>query len=134
MSEDVRNSELAEDIATDAVVQEESQEGIVDNENLNEEADENLEEAAAKKEMHDEEEEEETEGKIKEEAPQVTIPKTKAGTIQAAVEMLKKARKEDAQKLFAKMIKVDETSEEDSIKSADDAMKKSQESKRSKSR
>ena len=125
MSEDVRNSELAEDIATDAVeVQEESQEGIVDNENLNEEADENLEEAAAKKEMHDEEEEEETEGKIKEEAPQVTIPKTKAGTIQAAVEMLKKARKEDAQKLFAKMIKVDETSEEDSIKSADDAMKK----------
>ena len=125
MSEDVRNSELAEDIATDAVeVQEESQEGIVDNENLNEEADENLEEAAAKKEMHDEEEEEETEGKIKEEAPQVTIPKTKAGTIQAAVEMLKKARKEDAQKLFAKMIKVDETSEEDSIKSAEDAINK----------
>ena len=124
MSEDVRNSELAEDIATeDAVeVQEESTEEIVDNENLNEEADESLEEAAAKKEMHGEEEEEEEE--VKEEAPQVTIPKTKAGTIQAAVEMLKKARKEDAQKLFAKMIKVDETSEEDSIKSADDAMKK----------
>ena len=123
MSEDVRNSELAEDIATDAVeVQEESQEGIVDNENLNEEADENLEEAAAKKEMHGEQEEEEEE--VKEEAPQVTIPKTKAGTIQAAVEMLKKARKEDAQKLFAKMVKVDETSEEDSVKSVDDAMKK----------
>ena len=124
MSEDVRNSELAEDIAIeDAVeVQEESQEEIVDNENLNEEADENLEEAAAKKEMHGEEEEEEEE--VKEEAPQVTIPKTKAGTIQAAVEMLKKARKEDAQKLFAKMIKVDETSEEDSIKSAEDAINK----------
>jgi len=123
MSEDVRNSELAEDIATDAVeVQEESQEEIVDNENLNEEADENLEEAAAKKEMSHEEEEEEEE--VKEEAPQVTIPKTKAGTIQAAVEMLKKARKEDAQKLFAKMIKVDETSEEDSVKSAEDAINK----------
>jgi len=122
MSEDVRNSELAEDIATDAVVQEESQEEIVDNENLNEEADEALDEAAAKKEMHDEEEEEEEE--VKEEAPQVNIPKTKAGTIQAAVEMLKKARKEDAQKLFAKMVKVDETSEEDSVKSVDDAMKK----------
>ena len=123
MSEDVRNSELAEDIATDAVeVQEESQEEIVDNENLNEEADENLEEAAAKKEMHGEEEEEEEE--VKEEAPQVTIPKTKAGTIQAAVGMLKKARKEDAQKLFAKMIKVDETSEEDSVKSAEDAINK----------
>ena len=38
--------------------------------------------------------------------------------------MLKKARKEDAQKLFAKMIKVDETSEEDSIKSVEDALKK----------
>lgn len=122
MSEDVRNSELAEDIAADAVVQEESQEEIVDNENLNEEADEALDEAAAKKEMHDEEEEEEEE--VKEEAPQVNIPKTKAGTIQAAVEMLKKARKEDAQKLFAKMVKVDETSEEDSVKSVDDAMKK----------
>ena len=122
MSEDVRNSELAEDIATDAVeVQEESQEEMFD-ENLNEEADENLEEAAAKKEMSHEEEEEEEE--VKEEAPQVTIPKTKAGTIQAAVEMLKKARKEDAQKLFAKMIKVDETSEEDSVKSAEDAINK----------
>ena len=122
MSEDVRNSELAEDIATDAVeVQEESQEEMFD-ENLNEEADENLEEATAKKEMHGEEEEEEEE--VKEEAPQVTIPKTKAGTIQAAVEMLKKARKEDAQKLFAKMIKVDETSEEDSVKSAEDAINK----------
>ena len=125
MSEDVRNSELAEDIATDAVeVQEESQEEIVDNENLNEEADENLEEAAAKKEMSHGHEEEEEEEEVKEEAPQVTIPKTKAGTIQAAVEMLKKARKEDAQKLFAKMIKVDETSEEDSVKSAEDAINK----------
>ena len=121
MSEDVKN--LAEDIAEDAVeVQEESQEEIVDNENLNEEADEALDEAAAKKEMHGEEEEEEEE--VKEEAPQINIPKTKAGTIQAAVEMLKKARKEDAQKLFAKMVSVDETSEEDSVKSVDDAMKK----------
>tara|TARA_B100001063_G_scaffold207269_1_gene203064 strand:+ start:321 stop:1481 length:1161 start_codon:yes stop_codon:yes gene_type:complete len=120
MSEDVKN---LVDSAADAVeVQEESQEEIVDNENLNEEADEALDEAAAKKEMHDEEEEEEEE--VKEEAPQVNIPKTKAGTIQAAVEMLKKARKEDAQKLFAKMVKVDETSEEDSVKSVDDAMKK----------
>jgi hypothetical protein len=120
MSEDVKN---LVDSAADAVeVQEESQEEIVDNENLNEEADEALDEAAAKKEMHDEEEEEEEE--VKEEAPQINIPKTKAGTIQAAVEMLKKARKEDAQKLFAKMVSVDETSEEDSVKSVDDAMKK----------
>ena len=127
MSEDVRNSELAEGIETEAEIQEESQEEIVDNENLNEEADETLDEAKKVKEMgHEEEEEEEDEEheSVKEEAPVIEIPKTKAGTIQAAVEMLKKARKEDAQKLFAKMIKVDETSEEDSIKSVDDALKK----------
>ena len=132
MSEDVRNSELAEDIDVEATeeIQEESQEEIVDNENLNEEADENLEEAAAKKEMHDEEEEEEVEEKeVKEEAPVIEIPKTKAGTIQAAVELLKKARKEDARKLFAKMVKVDETSEEDSIKSVEDAIKKGKQAK-----
>ena len=48
-----------------------------------------------------EDEEEEHESKVKE----IAVPKTKAGVIQAAVEMLKKARKEDAQKLFAKMTK-----------------------------
>ena len=41
MSEDVRNSELAEgiDAEVEAEIQEESTEEIVDNENLNEEAD-----------------------------------------------------------------------------------------------
>ena len=128
MSEDVRNSELAEGIEAEAEIQEESTEEIVDNENLNEEADESLDEAkAAKKEMshEDEEEEEEEEHEsVKEEAPVIAIPKTKAATIAAAVEMLKKARKEDARKLFAKMVKVDETSEEDSVKSVEDALKK----------
>ena len=130
MSEDVRNSELAEDMdaVVEAEIQEESTEEIVDNENLNEEADESLDEAkAAKKEMshEDEEEEEEEEHEsVKEEAPVIEIPKTKAATIAAAVEMLKKARKEDARKLFAKMVKVDETSEEDSVKSVEDALKK----------
>ena len=38
----------------------------------------------------------------KESAPKVSVPKTKAGVIQAAVDMLKAARKEDAQKMFAK--------------------------------
>ena len=127
MSEDVRNSELAEgiDAEVEAEIQEESTEEIVDNENLNEEADESLDEAkAAKKEMshEDEEEEEEEEHEsVKEEAPVIEIPKTKAATIAAAVEMLKKARKEDARKLFAKMVKVDETSEEDSVKSVEES-------------
>ena len=71
----------------------------------------------------DEDEVEEEEEEVKEETPSVSMPKTKAGVIQAAVDMLKKARKEDAQKLYAKMAKVDETSEEDSIKSVDDAKK-----------
>ena len=35
------------------------------------------------------------------------MPKTKAGVIQAAVDMLKKAKKEDAQKIYAKMAKVE---------------------------
>ena len=71
---------------------------------------------------HEEEEDEDEEHEsVKEEAPKVEIPKTKAGVISAAMEMLKKARKEDAQKMFAKLVKID--GEEDSIKSADDAMK-----------
>ena len=68
--------------------------------------------------------EEEKKESVKEETPSVNIPKTKAGVIQAAVDMLKSARKEDAQKLFAKMAKVDETSEEESIASVDSAVKK----------
>ena len=135
MSEDVIKNELVEDNSTveEEQLQEESNEEteeLVENENLDEEVSEDsLEEAKAKKEMHGKEEEEEEEEDVKEEAPQIAIPKTKAGVIQAAVEMLKKARKEDAQKLFSKMAKVDETSEEESIKSADDAVKKVKQSK-----
>ena len=125
MSEDAIKNELAEDIATEEQViseEESSEEEIVLDEGTEE-----LEEKASKKEMHgdkEEEEEEEEKESVKEETPAVVIPKTKAGVIQAAVDMLKKARKEDAQKLFAKMAKVDETSEEESIKSVDDSLKK----------
>jgi len=126
MSEDAIKNELAEDIATEEVVLSEEESSEEENVEVNEETEE-LEEKSSKKEMHSKEEEEEEEEKkesVKEETPSVNIPKTKAGVIQAAVEMLKKARKEDAQKLFAKMAKVDETSEEESIKSVDDALKK----------
>ena len=122
MSEDAIKNELAEDIATEEVVlseEESSEEEIVLDEGTEE-----LEEASKKEAAEEEEEEEEKKESVKEETPSVNIPKTKAGVIQAAVDMLKSARKEDAQKLFAKMAKVDETSEEDSIKSVDDAMKK----------
>ena len=55
----------------------------------------------------DEEDDEDEEPEVKE----IVVPKTKAGVIQAAVDMLKAARKEDAQKIFAKMAKVDESEE-----------------------
>lgn len=120
MSEDAIKNELAEDIATEEVVlseEESSEEEIV--------LDEGTEELEEGKHGDEEEEEEEEEKEsVKEETPAVTIPKTKAGVIQAAVDMLKKARKEDAQKLYAKMAKVDETSEEESIASVDAALKK----------
>ena len=123
MSEDVKNPELVEDVTSEAELQEEQVEELVEEEILDEESqEESLEEA--KKDDAVEEEEEEDEDKeesVKEEAPKVDIPKTKAGVIQAAVDMLKKARKEDAQKMFAKLVKID--GEEESIKSADAAMK-----------
>jgi len=122
MSEDAIRNELAEDIATEEVVLSEEESSEEENVEVNEETEE-LEEAK-KEDAHDEEEEEEEEESVKEETPSVNIPKTKAGVIQAAVDMLKKARKEDAQKLFAKMAKVDETSEEESIASVDAALKK----------
>ena len=65
------------------------------------------------------EEEEEDEEEVKEDAPQVEIPKTKAGVIQATVDMLKKAKSEDAKKLYSKLVTID--SEPASIKSEKDA-------------
>ena len=120
MSEDAIKNELAEDIATEEVVLSEEESSEEENVEVNEETEE-LEEG---KHGDEEEEEEEEKESVKEETPAVTIPKTKAGVIQAAVDMLKQARKEDAQKLYAKMAKVDETSEEESIASVDAALKK----------
>ena len=107
-----------------------NQEPIVDEEELHEsqveetpvsEDDMTIEEGAKKAKEEEYEEEVQTE-----QAPKMNIPKTKAGTIQAAVEMLKKAKKEDAQKLFAKMIKVDEAEEDKSVKDAENATKPKQ--------
>jgi hypothetical protein len=133
MSEDVNNLENAEDISeqasdevlndeeqvvegTEEEVVEETQEEVAE---ASEESVEDLEEAKVKKEMDHEEE------SVQPKA--VDIPKTKAGVIQAAVDMLKSARKEDAQKLFAKMTKIDEVDEDNDSEVADydKAMKKS---------
>ena len=119
MSIDNKVEELVEDIASEELTQEEE---LVENENLDEESLE--EKATAKSESEDEDKvEEEEEEEVKEAAPELSVPKTKAGVIQAAVEMLKKARKEDAQKLYAKMAKVDEAEDDGSVSKAIAAVK-----------
>jgi hypothetical protein len=129
MSEDVKNLNDAEDVQEQASeevlndetqVIDETQEEVIEEtqaEESTEESVEDLEEAAKKK----EEDYEESTSK------EVAMPKTKAGVIRAAVDMLKSARKEDAQKLFAKMTKIDEVEEDNDqeVADADKAMKAS---------
>jgi len=139
MSDDAKLENVAEDIS----VEEEQNVELVENEEIldegNKKKDEGYGKMNAQKKHSDEKEEsygddedeksemkmdhddEEKESVKKESAPKVSIPKTKAGVIQAAVDMLKAARKEDAQKMFAKLVTID--GEEDSVKSADAAMK-----------
>ena len=120
MSDDVlNNAEQVVDTVEEELVSEESSEELVENETiLDEETEETLDEASKKNESEDEDDDDEEE-EMKESAPKVEVPKTKAGVIQAAVEMLKKAKKEDAQKMFSKLVTID--GEEDSVKSSDDA-------------
>ena len=121
----VITDEAVEDVATEEQIQEETEELV---ENLDE-AEVELEEAKkVKEEDEDESDEEEVEDEDEDEEEEVEvesvqIPKTKAGVIQAAVEMLKKARKEDAQALFAKMSRVDETKDEDEEEKAESKAK-----------
>ena len=138
MSEDVKN---AEDVSIDEQASVESEEQLDETqvvegaenaeeevveeaqEEVSEEASEDLEEGMKKKKAYEEDD-------LEEDAPKaVAIPKTKAGVIQAAVDMLKSAKKEDAQKLFAKMSAVSEDDvEEDNdqeVKDAEKALKAS---------
>ena len=116
MSDDVLNNaeEVVETVEVEEQVSEETTEELVENEEI---LDEEVvsEESESLEEGKHEDEEEEHEPKKE----TVQTPKTKAGVIQAAVEMLKKAKKEDAQKMFAKLVTID--GEEDSVKSGDDA-------------
>ena len=139
MSEDVKNAEdvsideqasveseeqldetqVIEDVQAEEEVVEEAQEEEVSEEAEASEEAEELEEAKAKK-----------EDDLEEDAPKaIATPKTKAGVIQAAVDMLKGVKKEDAQKLFAKMAAVseDEVDEDNDqeVADADKALKAS---------
>ena len=105
ISEDAE--ELENELVEDQQVEDEE---VLDEAKVKEEEDEDDEEEEVDESADDAEEEDE-EPEVKE----VSIPKTKAGVIQAAVDMLKKARKEDAQKIYAKMAKVDESEDDGSI-------------------
>jgi len=84
---------------------------------VSDEAEEEIEEVAEAKVKEDEEDEE-----VEESAPEVSsMPKTKAGVINAAVEMLKGLGKHEAQQMFAKMTKVSESEDDGSV---DKAVKK----------
>jgi len=105
ISEDAE--ELENELVEDQQVEDEE---VLDEAKVKEEEDEDDEEEEVDESADDAEEEDE-EPEVKE----VSIPKTKAGVIQAAVDMLKKARKEDAQKIYAKMAKVDESEDDGSV-------------------
>tara|TARA_Y100001937_G_scaffold104567_1_gene144615 strand:- start:2597 stop:3745 length:1149 start_codon:yes stop_codon:yes gene_type:complete len=125
MSDDAIKNEVAEDISNGEEEQLQESEELVENEEVldedSESTEESIEEAKASKVDEEEDEVEEEVSEAEEKKETVSVPKTKAGTIQAAVDILKAARKEDAQKMFAKMVSID--GEEESIKSADAAMK-----------
>ena len=119
--DEIKNEELVEGVEEEQLQEsEEVSEELVENENLDEETTE--EEVSLEEDKHEDEEEEEHDEE-KSKVKEIAIPKTKAGVIQAAVEMLKNARKEDAQKLFAKMSKMDESEDDGSVKKAIDAVK-----------
>ena len=120
--EDVAKDETLE-VAVEAneeeVVVEQSTESDEVSEEVSEEEVEEVAEAKVK-----EEDDEEEEDEVEESAPvSPSIPKTKAGVINAAVEMLKKAKKHEAQEIFAKMVKMDESEDDGSVKKAIDAVK-----------
>jgi AcrR family transcriptional regulator len=105
ISEDAE--ELENELVEDQQVEDEE---VLDEAKVKEEEDEDDEDEEVDESAHEDDEEDE-EPEVKE----VSIPKTKAGVIQAAVDMLKKARKEDAQKIYAKMAKVDESEDDGSV-------------------
>jgi hypothetical protein len=103
---EVTENEVELDVSQDAeqVVADEASDELVENEVGNEETEEVVE---AKKE------------EVEEVA--VKAPSTKAGILNAAVEMFKKAKKHEAQAMFAKLTKVDESEDDGSL---DKAIKK----------
>lgn len=113
MSEDIKvedNHDVEQIQETETLVDEtqvESNEEVVDVEEAKAKPTSEDEDKAEVEVDGDEEEEEGEDDKESEEsAPKMEMPKTKAGIVSAAYDMLKKSKKEDAQKIFASMLKV----------------------------
>jgi len=118
-----------EEVVQDEVVEEQSEEvvedEVVEEQTVSEEESEDVAEAAKKKEAyHSDEEEDDEDEEVEESAPKFEMPKTKAGIVNAAVDMLKKARKHEAQELLGRMLKQSESIDDGSVGKAIDAQKK----------
>ena len=118
-----------EEVVQDEVVEEQSEEVVedeaVEEQTVSEEESEDVAEAAKKKEAyHSDEEEDDEDEEVEESAPKFEMPKTKAGIVNAAVDMLKKARKHEAQELLGRMLKQSESIDDGSVGKAIDAQKK----------
>jgi hypothetical protein len=118
MTDEIRKV-VAEGVEDESVTEEEILEGadeVVEEEVEVAEAKVKEDEEEDEKDSDDEEEvdesSEEDDEEDEDEVEEVAIPKTKAGVINAALEMLKKARKDEAQQLFAKMVKMSESEDE----------------------
>jgi len=118
MTDEIRKV-VAEGVEDESVTEEEILEGadeVVEEEVEVTEAKVKEDEEEDEKDSDDEEEvdesSEEDDEEDEDEVEEVAIPKTKAGVINAALDMLKKARKDEAQQLFAKMTKMSESEDE----------------------
>ena len=125
MSEDVKNDLVENDMSSEEQLPEEQNE-LVEEEILDEDSsDESLEEGMhgkKKSKVDEDDDEDDDEEEMEESAPKYEMPKTKAGVINAMMDMLKKSRKDEAQKIYANVMKVAlGDDEEASVKSADDA-------------
>ena len=118
MTDEIRKV-VAEGVEDESVTEEEILEGadeVVEEEVEVTEAKVKEDEEEDEKDSDDEEEVDESshedDEEDEDEVEEVAIPKTKAGVINAALDMLKKARKDEAQQLFAKMVKMSESEDE----------------------
>lgn len=110
MSEDINVEDIhdAEQIQESEELVDETQ--VESNEEILDEAkakteSEDEDEAEVEVDGEEEDEDDDDDDEVEESAPKMEMPKTKAGIVNAAYDMLKKAKKEDAQKIFAGMMK-----------------------------